>query len=69
MIDKYEEEQNLVGCLADMKRYDLAILAEDLLAEVKQLRENYERLHDATAEILNKHFGSSFVKAFWEAIE
>ena len=40
-----------------------------LLEEVKELREKYERLHDATAELLNKHFGSSFVKAFWEAIE
>ncbi len=31
--DKYE------GCIADMKGYDLAILAEELLAEVKRLRE------------------------------
>ena len=30
--DKYE------GCIADMKGYDLAILAEELLAEVKRLR-------------------------------
>ena len=30
-IDKYE------GCIADMKGYDLAILAEELLVEVKRL--------------------------------
>jgi hypothetical protein len=38
--DKYE------GCLADMKGYDLAILAEELLAEVKRLREQIQLLHD-----------------------
>ena len=31
--DKYE------GCIADMKGYDLAILAEELLAEVERLRQ------------------------------
>ena len=36
-INKYE------GCLADMKGYDLAILAEELIAEVKRLREGIER--------------------------
>ena len=37
--DKYE------GCIADMKGYDLAILAEELLAEVKRLR---KALHEIT---------------------
>lgn len=27
------------GCIADMKGYDLAVLAEELLAEVRRLRE------------------------------
>jgi len=38
MIDKYE------GCLADMKGYDLAMLAEELLAEAKRLREVNDEL-------------------------
>ena len=40
-----------------------------LLEEVIRLREKYERLHNATENILIKHFGSLTVKAFWEAIE
>ena len=36
--DKYE------GCITDMKGYDLAILAEELLAEVKRMREGIERI-------------------------
>jgi|TARA_R100000482_G_scaffold121542_1_gene67878 hypothetical protein len=38
-IDKYE------GCIVDMKGYDLAMLAEELLAEVKRLREEISRLN------------------------
>jgi len=34
--DKYE------GCITDMKGYDLAILAEELLAEVKRLRDGIQ---------------------------
>ena len=58
-IDKYE------GCIADMKGYDLAILAEELLKEVKQLRkqlgaymrfqlwvqEKHNEIHDSYEEI------------------
>ena len=36
--DKYE------GCIADMKGYDLAILAEKLLAEVKRLHNHIRRM-------------------------
>tara|TARA_R100001460_G_scaffold11230_4_gene26387 strand:- start:711 stop:905 length:195 start_codon:yes stop_codon:yes gene_type:complete len=35
--DKYE------GCITDMKGYDLAILAEELLTEVKRLRKQLGR--------------------------
>jgi len=38
--DKYE------GCITDMKGYDLAILTEELLAEVKQLREEVNTLNE-----------------------
>ena len=38
-INKYE------GCIADMKGYDLAILAEELLKEVKRMR---KALHEIT---------------------
>ena len=44
MIDINEYE----GCLADMKGYDLGILAEDLLAEVKRLHEILEWMTDST---------------------
>lgn len=45
--DKYE------GCLADMKGYDLAILAEELLAEVKRLS---EKLFEAELWVNNESY-------------
>ena len=38
-IDQYE------GCLADMKHYDLWVLAEEMFAEVKQLRKVLKDIH------------------------
>ena len=65
----YTQDNVDVATMNDYEDAKLIAAAPLLLEEVKRLREKYERLHDATAEILNKHFGSSFVKAFWEAIE
>ena len=47
-IDKYE------GCIADMKGYDLAILAEELLKEVKQLRKLRKAEEDELEKISNR---------------
>ncbi len=65
----YTQDNGDVATMNDYEDAKLIAAAPLLLEEVKELREKYERLHDATAELLNKHFGSSFVKAFWEAIE
>ena len=43
------------GCIADMKGYDLAVLAEELLAEVRRLRkqvENCKRQIKETADLM-----------------
>ena len=70
--DKYEGHDNWEGTKVNMANEANKLLIADaplLLAEVKRLREKYERLHNATENILIKHFGSLTVKAFWEAIE
>tara|TARA_X000001382_G_scaffold125943_1_gene112011 strand:- start:290 stop:493 length:204 start_codon:yes stop_codon:yes gene_type:complete len=63
--DKYE------GCLADMKGYDLAILAEELLAEVKRLREALLRIADTAngRPFISGHMDSFVGEVLKELIE
>ena len=65
--DKYE------GCLADMKGYDLAILAEELLAEVKRLQKKVKKLNwvltDLDEKIQNYESHVELMKAFEQGLE
>mgnify|MGYP006908233477 FL=1 len=62
--DKYE------GCIADMKGYDLAILAEELLAEVKRLREVIREIKELSEGWLRwDERGIKMAKIIMEMIE
>jgi len=49
MIDTNEYE----GCIADMKGYDLAVLAEELLAEVQRLRSTLDKVMEYAKNEMN----------------
>ena len=55
--DKYE------GCITDMKGYDLAILAEELLAEVKRLRKVNDEI-DSFASLVREYFGDDLKELY-----
>jgi len=60
--DKYE------GCITDMKGYGLAILAEELLAEVKRLREiiQVQIVTPRSKQFFMQHYGKGDFEERWK---